>query len=115
MTLIVIGKVPDARASTVKRIVLLPGFSVLIWSAPFGNASFGLSRCTRIATSRAGFRLFSKLSGTSARREVSVIRFSSAVTPDVNARTALSILASARWARTGEMLVDNVVNSASDR
>ena len=55
VTLIVIGNVPDARASTVKRIVLLPGFSVTDWSAPFGKISLALSRCTRTFTSPRGF------------------------------------------------------------
>ncbi len=106
------GKVPDARASTVKRIVLLPGLSVTDWSAPLGNTNFALSRCTRTFTSRAGLSAFSKLSGTSARRDVSVMRFSSAVTPEVKACTALSIAASSEWARSVEMLVDNTVTSA---
>ena len=113
VTLIVIGKVPEARASTLKRIVLLPGLSVTVWSGPSGKSIFVLSRCTRTVTSRGGFRLFSKLNGTAARRDVSVMRFSSAVTPDVKACTAWSIWASAAWARSGEMLVDSVVSSAS--
>ena len=41
VTLIVIGNVPDARASTLKRMVLLPGLRITDWSAPFGKISFG--------------------------------------------------------------------------
>ena len=67
-----IVNVPDARASTANGWVLVPTGSSTACSFPSGNRSFSLSSRTRTVT---GFpERFSKLSGTLARRAVSVTR-----------------------------------------
>ena len=79
VTLIVIGNVPDARASTVNADRVAPGFQRHRSGRRRSGTAASRCRGARGPSRRApASRLFSKLSGTSARREVSVMRFSSA-------------------------------------
>jgi hypothetical protein len=55
--------------------------------------------------------VFSKVNGTPARRDVSVMRFSSARMPFENELTARSICASSACARSGVIVVESAVSS----
>ena len=89
VTLIVIGNVPDARASTVKRIVLLPGFSDhRLVGAVREHQLRALEVHADLHVAR-GFEVVLEASAAPrACREVSVMRFSSARMPSEKDCTA---------------------------
>ena len=102
--------VPDVRACTRKRCVVFRGGSTRTWSAPSGNVSLVLSKCTRTRTFCPV--LLRNESGMRAVREVSVI-----VRPVVeierrNPCAAASIVASSWPAIFGSRADDDAIRIA---